>query len=59
MLLTDIKVKKSSAKSKSYKLSDEKGLLLLVHFDSSKYWSLKYRFTGKKKSLVLGIYPDV
>ena len=44
---------------KPYKLSDEKGLHLLVHPNGSKYWRLKYRFNGKEKTLALGVYPDI
>jgi hypothetical protein len=25
----------------------------------AKYWQMSYRFTGKQKTLALGIYPDV
>ena len=49
---------------KPYKLSDEKGLFLLIHPQKdgkkcSKYWRFKYRFAGKEKLLAFGVYPDV
>ena len=41
-----------------YKLSDEKGLYLLVQ-SAGKYWRFDYRHIGKRKTLALGVYPDV
>ena len=34
------------------------GLYLLVNA-TGKYWRLDYRFAGKRKTLALGVYPDV
>ncbi len=59
MSLTDVKIRNSKAKTKAYKLSDEKGLYLLVTPLGAKYWRLKYRFLGKEKALALGVYPEV
>jgi len=59
MPLTDRKVKQAKPKQKDYKLADEKGLYLLVKVNGSKYWRLKYRYSGKEKLLALGVYPDV
>lgn len=67
MPLTDIKVRnaKSCIKpdgtttTKSYKISDERGLYLEVAPSGGKWWRLKYRFDGKEKRLSLGVYPDV
>lgn len=42
---------------KDYKLSDEKGLFLLVTSKNAKYWRLKYRFDSKEKLLAFGVYP--
>ncbi len=57
--LTAIVISKAKPQSKAYKLSDEKGLFLLVYPNGSKYWRLKYRYNGKEKMLALGVYPDV
>ena len=46
-------------KEKDYKLSDERGLYLLVKTTGARYWRLKYRIAGKEKKLALGVYPDV
>lgn len=57
--LTDTRIRNARAKDKHYKLSDEKGLYLLVTPTGAKYWRLKYRFATKEKLLSLGVYPAV
>lgn len=59
MALTDIKVKSAKGQNKPFKLSDEKGLHLLINPSGTKLWRLSYRFLGKQKTLALGTYPDV
>ena len=59
MSLTDTKIKQAKPRDKDYKLSDSKGLFLLVTKKGGKYWRLKYRFGRKEKSLSLGVYPDI
>lgn len=59
MSLTALKIRSSTAREKDYKLSDEKGLYLLITTSGAKYWKLKYRFGGKEKKLALGVYPEV
>jgi hypothetical protein len=59
MPLSDRQVKQIKPKDKDFKLSDEKGMFLLVKKNGSKYWRLKYRYEGKEKMLALGVYPDV
>jgi integrase len=59
MPLTNTAIKNAKPKEKAYKISDEKGLFLLVHPNGSKYWRLKYRFGGIEKLLALGVYPDI
>ena len=59
MPLTATAAKEAKPKEKPYKLSDEKGMFLLVNPSGSKYWRLKYRFGGKEKTLALGVYPEV
>lgn len=58
MPLTDTRVRNAKGSEKPYKLTDERGLYLLVNA-AGKYWRLDYRFTGKRKTLALGVYPDV
>lgn len=59
MPLTATAVKQAKPKEKPYKLSDEKGMFLLINPNGSKYWRFKYRFGGKEKSLAIGVYPDL
>lgn len=56
--LTDTAIRNAKPSEKAVKLSDEKGLFLLVHPNGSKYWRMKYRFGGKEKMLAFGVYPD-
>ena len=58
MPLTDPACRNAKSKDKQYKLSDAKGLYLLVN-NSGKYFRFDYRFTGKRKTLALGVYPNV
>jgi integrase len=45
--------------SKSYKVTDERGLYIEVTPRGGKRWRFKYRFEGKEKLLSVGIYPDI
>jgi integrase len=57
-MLKDISIKQAKFKDKPYKLSDQKAMYLLVNI-TGKYWRMDYRFNGKRKTLALGVYPDV
>ncbi|MFA6058600.1 MAG: integrase arm-type DNA-binding domain-containing protein [Taibaiella sp.] len=59
MILTDTKIRTIKARDKAYKLTDGKGLFLLISPTGSKYWRFKYRFAGKEKLIALGVYPEV
>ena len=50
--------KSKKNKKKAYKITDGRGLYLLVT-QSGKYWRYNFRFAGKQKTLSLGVYPDV
>ena len=60
MALTDTFTKqvKHSGKASGDKYSDAGGLYLLVK-PAGKYWRMDYRFADKRKTLALGIYPEV
>ena len=58
MALTVTAINNAKPTDKPYKLSDEKGMYLLVNA-TGKYWRMDYRFDGKRKTLALGVYPDV
>ena len=59
MALNDLMIRNAKPLAKAYKLSDEKGLFLLINPKGAKYWRLKYYFAGKEKLLALGVYPEV
>ncbi|WP_193166126.1 tyrosine-type recombinase/integrase [Microbulbifer hainanensis] len=60
MPLTELQVKQAKPRDKDYKLSDEKGMFLLVTKSGGRYWRLKYRHphTKKERKLALGVYPE-
>ncbi|MEY3694433.1 MAG: hypothetical protein RL083_258, partial [Pseudomonadota bacterium] len=58
-MLTDTRIKTAKPQSKLYKLTDERGLHLLVYPNGSKLWQMRYRFEGKEKTASLGKYPEV
>ncbi|HSY27515.1 MAG TPA: integrase arm-type DNA-binding domain-containing protein, partial [Burkholderiaceae bacterium] len=60
MALTDtfIRQVKHSGAPAGDKHSDGQGLFLLINA-VGKYWRMNYRFTGKQKTLALGVYPAV
>lgn len=59
MPLTETAIKKAKPGDKPIKLSDGRGMYLLVNPVGSKLWRWKYRVLGKEKVLSLGAYPDV
>ena len=59
MPLTDTAIKKAKPGPSPAKLSDGKGMYLLVTESGSKLWRWKYRADGKEKVMALGAYPDV
>jgi len=58
MPLTDAAIRKAKPAEAPYKMADGGGLYLLVTH-TGKYWRYNYRFSGKAKTLALGVYPDV
>jgi len=59
MPLTDTAIKKVKPGEKPLKLSDGKGMYLLLNPSGSRLWRWKYRVLGKEKVLSLGAYPAV
>ena len=59
MSLTDTQIRQAKPKDKNYKLSDGRGLFLLVTHTGAKYWRVKYRIAGIEKLLSIGVYPSV
>ncbi|MDB5941493.1 MAG: integrase, partial [Ramlibacter sp.] len=60
MALTDTFVRqvKHSGRPAGDKHTDGGGMYLLVK-PGGRYWRLDYTFCGKRKTLALGIYPEV
>jgi integrase len=59
MPLTDSAIRNAKPKDKAYKLTDGSGLYLLISPKGGKWWRMDYRFNGKRKTLSMGVYPDV
>jgi integrase len=59
MALTDIAIRHAKPSDKSTKLSDGGGLYLLLKPSGSRWWRLDYRYGGKRKTISMGVYPDV
>ena len=57
-MLSDIEARKAKPQDKPYKLTDGKGLYLLVNPNGGKLWRMNYRHGGKQKTLALGVYPE-
>ncbi len=57
--LTDSRIRQTGVAAKPLKLADGGGMYLLMNPDGSRYWRLDYRFDGKRKTLALGVYPEV
>lgn len=68
MALANTAIRNAKPKAKPYKLTDEKGLLLLVQPSGGMLWRFKFRIDGRdgagnpkkvEKKLSLGTYPEV
>lgn len=59
MKLNDQQIKKAKPHEKPYKLTDGKGLYLLVKPNGGKYWRLDYAIDGKRQTLSIGTYPTI
>jgi integrase len=59
MALTDTRIRNAKPQARPYKLSDSGGMYLLVTPKGASYWRLDYRFAGKRRTLALGIDPNV
>lgn len=59
MPLTDTAIRAAKPKEKSYKLADANSLYLLITPTGAKCWRYDYRFSGRRKSLSVGTYPDM
>jgi len=58
-MLSEAKIRAIRPSGKIQKLYDERGLYLFVSPKGSRYWRFDYRYGGKRKTLSLGVYPEV
>lgn len=58
-MLSDLSIRRAQPGSTPKKISDGRGLHLLIRPNGSKLWQFRYRFEGKEKTASLGAYPDV
>jgi integrase len=59
MKLSDAKCRTARPTDRITKLADGHGLYLHVMPSGARYWRLDYRFDGKRKTLALGVYPEI
>jgi hypothetical protein len=59
MPLTDTAIRNAKPAAKAMKLNDGGGLYLLLTPKGGRWWRLDYAFSGKRKTLSMGVYPDV
>ena len=57
--LTAKQVKQAKYDPKKPKLTDGGGLYLLIKPTEAKYWRYDYRYAAKRRTLALGVYPEV
>src|SRR5687768_5442410 len=58
-MLTDTRIKAAKPQEGPYKLTDSEGLYLYVTPAGSKSWRFDYRLAGARRTLAIGLYPDV
>jgi len=58
-MLTDVRIKAILPAEKPKKYFDERGLCLLVRPNGARWWRFEYQFNGNRKTISLGVYPDV
>ncbi|MGH8565459.1 MAG: Arm DNA-binding domain-containing protein [Gammaproteobacteria bacterium] len=58
-MLTDTAIRNAKPTAKPRKFFDDGGLCLLVAPAGGKWWRLNYRFGGRRKTISIGVYPDV
>jgi hypothetical protein len=57
--LKDVTLRNIKPTDKDQRLNDGGGLYMLIKPNGAKWWRLDYTIEGKRKTLSLGVYPDV
>ncbi|MDD5461952.1 MAG: integrase arm-type DNA-binding domain-containing protein [Methylococcales bacterium] len=57
-LLKDVTIRNTKPTDKDQRLNDGDGLYILIKPTGAKWWRFDYTFSGKRKTLSLGTYPD-
>jgi len=58
-MLTNAAVKAAGARSRAYKIFDERGLFLFVAPTGLKSWRMKFRYRRREKLLTFGTWPEI
>lgn len=58
-LLTNVKIRNAKPTDKDLRLNDGSGLYMLAKKNGAKWWRFDYTYNKKRKTLSLGVYPDV
>ena len=56
-LLKDVTIRTAKPIDKDYRLNDGEGLYIIIKTNGAKWWRFDYTFSGKRKTLSLGVYP--
>jgi integrase len=59
MPITETQIKKADVQPKRYKMSDGNGLFIEVRPTGDKAFIKEWKFSGKRKSRMLGLYPEL
>lgn len=59
MPLTNQQIRTANPRLRQYKLSDGRGLVLLVTPKGYKWWRVRYFIDGKERMLSIGTYPEI
>lgn len=58
-MLTDKQIRAAKPQAKPFKITDDRGLHLMISPAGGKLWRYRYEIGGKEKLLALGAYPAV
>ena len=58
-MLTEARIRSAKPRPTPYKLSDGRGLYLLISPAGGRLWRVRYRYAGRENMLGVGAYPEV